>query len=166
MENKKEIGMKRNSTGNGLGVVFLVLVFSLLGEWCVYSETNATVPADADIAIPDQDSDFDGIPDSKDPFPIIASYSVFKWEVNSASLDYDVQQTSHLDSGYASRNLRHSMSCERLQWLRQMLHARTFHKCDCSAKSFPTTFLEIFYQKVAESFFAFRMTDECNHVCN
>ncbi len=104
MANKKEIGMKRNSTGNGLGVVFLVLVFSLLGAQRVQSETNAPAPADAAIAIPDQDSDFDGIPDSKDPFPIIASYSVFKWEVNSASLDYDVQQTSHLDSGSSSEN--------------------------------------------------------------
>src|ERR1017187_7560252 len=56
------------------------------------------------------------------------------------------------------------MSCERLQWLRQMLRARSFYKRDGSAKSFPTAFLEILHQKVADSFFAFRVMDECNHV--
>jgi len=55
-------------------------------------------------AISGQDSDFNGVADSKDPFPIIASYSVFKWEVNSASLDYDVQQTTSLGNGFSSES--------------------------------------------------------------
>ena len=96
--------MKNGSIGKAIGVVVFILVFFLLGERRVYSETNAVAPADTANAISDQDSDLDSIPDSKDSFPVIASYSVFKWEVNSASLDYDVQQTTRRDSGSSSEN--------------------------------------------------------------
>jgi len=83
--------------------VFAALFCSILffGELCAYSDTNA--PAPTNVAI-EQDSDFDGIPDSKDPYPIIASYSVFKWEVTSASLDYDVQQTTTIGNSSSSEN--------------------------------------------------------------
>ena len=98
--------MKRPSkaTSNHLGFIQLTFAIFLLTEHCAFSETNAPDLLSASVAVADHDSDFDGIPDNSDPFPIIASYSVFKWEINSASLDYDVQQTRLIDSGSSSAN--------------------------------------------------------------
>ena len=82
-------------------ILYTVLLF---GYQCAYSEATNLAPAAAVDTIPDQDSDYDGIPDSKDSYPFIASYAVFKWEVTSASLDYDVQQTTRRNSGSSSEN--------------------------------------------------------------
>ncbi|HQB18183.1 MAG TPA: tetratricopeptide repeat protein [Verrucomicrobiota bacterium] len=51
------------------------------------------------VTIPDQDSDFDGLPDQDDPFPLIADYSVVQWEVNSVSLDYEVSHSLRRTAG-------------------------------------------------------------------
>ena len=58
--------------------------------------TNRTPVAIGSMAIPGQDSDYDGLPDTEDLFPLIASYAVVKWEVNSVSLDFDVKSSQRV----------------------------------------------------------------------
>jgi hypothetical protein len=80
-------------------LVLLALVITVLTNSTAQDMTNPPTARLSATTIPDQDSDFDGLLDQDDPFPLIASYSVVKWEVSSVSLDYEVSQLRRHTAG-------------------------------------------------------------------
>ena len=70
-----------------------LLALLALPAYTVHSEPLAAVAAarPAQAAPADADSDGDGIPDAKDPYPIIADFNLLTWDVHSLRFGWSIQ---------------------------------------------------------------------------
>ena len=70
-----------------------LLALLALPAYTVHSEPLASVAAarPAQAAPADADSDGDGIPDAKDPYPIIADFNLLTWDVHSLRFGWSIQ---------------------------------------------------------------------------
>ena len=62
------------------------------------------------------DSDWDGLPDTVDPDPIIANYPSLKWDVGILSLAYDISTQSESKSGSRDANTNSKTKSDTFSW--------------------------------------------------